>query len=228
MIKELTTTEVMQDCPGTQTDGMPCPNINTIQVTTLILGAGMTTPLIINCGNDSSIAVWAKASGKNLVLLDPGMTTAATTAAEATGVVTVTLAHNGTDIVGTIQDVVTAINTTTTVKDAIYAIGLGDKNQPAVVASSALNFFGTGSNKNSIKLPICPNCGSVEAVNRTWDKISPRYYGTLQDKHRRAVNYLGKQLKMAGNIDFFAKAVIDAEMTDPPDMPFGSPPFVVF
>ena len=95
MIKELRTTEIDQDCAGTQSDGTPCPNVNTIPIANLFLGGSMTPPLYIDCGSNNWLVVWAKMTGKSITIEDPGMTTASTTAAEMGGIITITLAYCG-------------------------------------------------------------------------------------------------------------------------------------
>ena len=235
MIKELSTTQVKQDCAGTQADMTPCPNVNDIEINTLILGTGMTSGYYHDCGSGSGLRIWPKASGKSVVIVNPGSVTASTTAAEVMNVINVTLKHDGTNVTGTIAEVEAAINSTATVKDSIAALALGTSSTVcSVLASTPLAYLGNAYNKNLIRLPACPNCSSVELLSRTWDRIATSQYGTVTDKHRRVVNYLGKQLKTAGKIYPFAKAVVTAETSDPPDMPTSppfagtTPPFVVF
>ena len=224
MIEKLTTTNITQACNGTQLDGTPCTNKNTIKTSTLYLGQSFTSPVTIDCGMDSFLLVYAKATGKSIEIINPGVVSTLL-ASEVAGVVTITLAHDGTSTTSTIAEVVTKIQSTATVKDSLYVLKLGDGTRKCAALSKVdLVYSGTASNKNLIKLPVCPNCNSVESLSRTWDRISSRFYGTFQDKHRRAVNFLGKKLKEASQINPFSQVAVSAEASDPPDILADYPP----
>ena len=235
MIKELRSTEIDHDCAGTQADLSPCPNVDTYNYNVLILGSSMTNGFYHDCGSGNGIQIWPKAASKSIVIANPGSVTASTTAAEIANVINVTLKHDGTNVTGTIAEVVAAINSTATVKDSLAALSMGDSSVVcATLASTALAYLGTGFNKNLIRIPVCPNCGTLASVSRTWDSLPMGAWGSLSDKHRRVTNYLGKQLKLAGRVNPFALASVTAEMSDPPNMPntptfpATTPPFVVF
>ena len=67
--------------------------------------------------------------------------------------------------------------------------------------------------KDNIVLPICTTCAGTETLFRYWGTLTtdnPTY------KIKAAINFLGKKLKEAGQLDTGCSADIMAETSDPP------------
>lgn len=72
---------------------------------------------------------------------------------------------------------------------------------------------GSRNIKDNILLPICTRCSGRETLFRYWgilDSSIPSY------KQKAAINFLGKKLKEAGQLNAGCSTDIMAEITDPP------------
>jgi hypothetical protein len=76
-------------------------------------------------------------------------------------------------------------------------------------------------NKDAIRLPNCSNCTGFEAVLRDWNVISPTHPSY---KLKRAINFLGKELKRLGQINPGCAVEIGLETSDPPTILTDYPP----
>jgi hypothetical protein len=70
---------------------------------------------------------------------------------------------------------------------------------------------------DTIALPHCPECGSVESLVRTWDRCPSAYAQSFLSQHRRAVNALATYLEAEGFALQAAQAKSAARAT-PPDI----------
>lgn len=77
---------------------------------------------------------------------------------------------------------------------------------------------GQRKSKNIIRLPACPNCGSIENLIRTWDDASEVTPPGHQIDHRKAVNRLAQMLKSQGRVNADCAPDIDAETGEPPNI----------
>lgn len=77
---------------------------------------------------------------------------------------------------------------------------------------------GATTNKDIIRLPVCPGCGSTENVVRTWDDATGAFPPGHQFEHRKVVNRLAKMLKVLGQVNPDCAAEINAETDDPPNI----------
>ena len=76
---------------------------------------------------------------------------------------------------------------------------------------------GARTNKDIIRLPICPGCGAIENVIRTWDDATGALPPGHQFEHRKVVNRLAKMLKVQGRVNADCAADISQETEDPPN-----------
>ena len=224
MISKLTPTTITQDCSGLLPDTSPCPAINTFSWWDLVLGTSTATPYVISV-TGAKLLIYPRMSGKSIKIENPGMA-GALSSMETAGAITVTLGYAGMATTSTLAQVAANIKATATVKDSLAVLVLGDGTKLCpTLGTTALPFKGTFANKNAIKFPQCPTCNNLEIVVRTWDHLTdPLLVGTIQDRHRRAVNFLGKKMKQAGQIIPFAEVSVNAEMSDPPDILSDFPP----
>ena len=82
---------------------------------------------------------------------------------------------------------------------------------------------GQRKNKDVIRLPACPACGSIENLVRNWDDASAVIPSGHQLEHRMVVNRLAQMLKGQGLVNAECAPDIDAETGEPanihPDTP---------
>lgn len=77
-------------------------------------------------------------------------------------------------------------------------------------------------NKDAIALPLCPTCGrSSETLFRVWANLPPT---TINYNLKCAINFLGKKLKEASQLDSRCAAELMAEVSDPPVILSDYPP----
>lgn len=228
MIEKLTSTTVTQKCQGlvtTKRPFVPCSNHNMIPWSQLYLGRTQSNPVILDAGSGNKVLFFPKVTGKQIEIIDPGVSTAALSISEMADVITITLAHDGMVVTSTLNDIVTKVKSAMTIKDEIGVLRLGVGTTVAkAMTKIGMYYAGDTYLLDQISLPSCPNCKSNESFMRTWDTPPLGSENSDYYRLRAAINFLGKKLKEAGQVHPLCEAAIMAETMDPPNILTAYPP----